>query len=125
MQLDLAAIDVETLGRQRLGDVGVGHRAEQRVGLADPPRDLDLDAGEPIGDRLRDPLLFGLFRVVLDLLALDHLLVARGREQRQLARQQVVARVAVGDFHQLAAPPEVVDVFSQNDFHELTPSHTG
>ena len=40
-----------------------------------------------------------------------------GHQQRQLARQQVVARVAVGDLHDLAAAAEVLDVLSKNDFH--------
>ena len=70
--------------------------------------------------RLRDLLLFGLLRIELDLLALDLFLVAFGRQQRQLARQQVVARVAVGDFHDLAAASEVVDMFSQYDFHDAS-----
>ena len=103
----------------------VGHRPEQRVGLADLAGDLDLDVAQAVGHRLRDLLLLGLFGVELHLLALDHLLVARGAEQRHLARQQVVARVAVGDLHEVAAASEVVDVFSQYDFHVLTPSHTG
>ena len=38
--------------------------------------------------------------------------------QRQLARQQVVARVAVGHLHDFAAVPDVLDVVSKNDFHE-------
>ncbi len=40
-----------------------------------------------------------------------------GGEQGELARQQVVARVAVGDLHDFAAPTEIVDVVSKNDFH--------
>ena len=116
-QLELAAIDLEALRGQRLGDVGRGDRAVQRFGLADLAGDDDLDVGQPIGDRLGDLLLLGFLGVELGALALDLLLVAVGRQQRQLARQQVVARVAVGDLHDLAAAPEVVDVFSQNHFH--------
>ena len=48
--------------------------------------------------------------------------VARRRRQRQLARQQVVARVAVGDLHDVAAPAEVLDVITKNDFHGSPPS---
>ena len=117
VQLQLAAVDLEALGGQRLGDVRRRDRAEQRLGLADLARDHDLDAGHAVGERLGDLLLLGLLGLELRALALDLLLVALGREQRQLARQQVVARVAVGDLHDLAAAPEVVDVFSQNDFH--------
>ena len=39
------------------------------------------------------------------------------REQRQLARQEVVSGVAVGDLDDLAAIAQVLDVFSKNDFH--------
>ena len=93
------------------------HRAVQRLGLADLARDHDLDARHPRGQRLGDLLLLGFLRLELRALALDLLLVALGDQQRQLARQQVVARVAVGDLHDLAAAAEVVDVLSQNDFH--------
>ena len=55
------------------------------------------------GHGFRLPLLFGLARLHDLPLALDVLLVALGRQQRQLPRQQVVARVAVGDLDDLAA----------------------
>src|SRR4029079_18745587 len=61
---------------------------------------------------------FGLERVELRALALDLLLVAVGRDQRELARQQIVARVAVGDLHHFAAAAQVVHVLSQNHFHD-------
>ena len=63
-------------------------------------------------------LLFVLLGLELAALALDVLPVADRDEQRQLARQQIVARVAVGDFHDLATPAEIVHVFSQNHFHD-------
>ena len=70
-----------------------------------------------IGHASRGLPLLGFLGVELGALALDLLLVAVGRQQRELARQQVVARVAVGDLDDLAAASEIVDVFSQNDFH--------
>ena len=48
----------------------------------------------------------------------------RGR-QRQLARQQVVAGVAGGNLHDLAAFAQILDVLSENDFHRPTPRCTG
>ena len=63
------------------------------------------------------PLLFRFLGVELHALALDLLQVAGRREERQLARQQIVARVAVGDLHDFAALPDVLDVISKNDFH--------
>src|SRR6185436_17731052 len=109
-ELQLAPIDVEALLRQRLGDVGRGDRAVQRIGLADPAGDDNLDARQPVGDRLRDFLLFRFLRVELGALPLYLLPVAGRHRQGQLAREQVVARVAVGDLHDLAAIPEVLDV---------------
>ena len=55
-------------------------------------------------------------------LALDHLHVARCGGQRQLARQQVIAGVAVGDLHDVAAPAELLDVITKNDFHGSPPN---
>jgi len=85
--------------------------------FADLAGDHNLGAAEAIGDGLRHLLLLGLFRIELHLLALDDLLVAFGGQQGHLARQQVVARVAVGHLHEVAAASEVVDVFSQYHFH--------
>src|SRR6185295_4190429 len=77
----------------------------------------DLDVGHPFGHRLRGLLLLELLDLELRTLALDLLLVAVGGQQGQLPRQQVVACVAVGDLHQVAAAPEVVDVLSEYHFH--------
>src|SRR5437867_8261713 len=119
-QLDLAPLDLEALGRQPLRDVGRRHRAVERLGLADLARDHNLDRGQAIRHRLRDLQLVGFLRLELRAFALDLFLVAVGGEQRQLARQEVVARVAVGDFHHLAAAPQVVDVLSENHFHNIS-----
>ena len=75
-ELQLAPIDVEALLRQRLGDVGRGDRAVQRIRLADPAGDDNLDARQPVGDRLRDFLLFRFLRVELGALPLYLLPVA-------------------------------------------------
>jgi hypothetical protein len=53
------------------------------------------------------------------LLALDLPLVGVGDGERQLARQQVVARVAVGDLDDVAALAQVVYVVPENHFHVL------
>ena len=50
-------------------------------------------------------------------------LFALGGQQRQLARQQVVAGVAVGHFHDLAAAAQVFDVVAEDDFH-ASPSYS-
>ena len=84
-------------------------------------RDLDLQLAHPLRRSLRPPSDLRLARFGELLLALDLLLVVLGHQQRQLARQQVVARVAVGDLDDVAAAAEVVDVLSQNDFHVAWP----
>jgi hypothetical protein len=71
------------------------------------------------------PLLFRLARVHDLAFALDVLLVALGRRQRQLAGEQIVPGVAVGDLHDLAALAQVIHVLSENDFHGLNPPCTG
>ena len=72
---------------------------------------------EALGQRLGLRLLFRVADLGDLLLALDLPLVGVGHRQRQLARQQVVARVAGRHLDDVAAPAEVVDVFSENDFH--------
>src|SRR5262249_8676638 len=118
-KLQLAALDVEPLLRQRGRDVGARYRSVQRVGLADFSRDDDLEIGQPLGYGTRDLLLFGLPRLKLLPLALDLFLVAFRRKQGELAREQVVARVAVGNLHDLAAASQFLDMLSQNDFHRV------
>src|SRR3954451_14913508 len=75
-KLQLAAIDVEAAGSQRLGDVRGRHRAVQGLGVADATRNDDLDVGQPIGLRLDDLALVGFLRLELRALPLDLLLVA-------------------------------------------------
>ncbi len=61
--------------------------------------------------------LVGFLRVEFRALTLDLFLVAVSGEQGQLARQQVVARIAVGDLDDFAPPTEVIHVVSKNHFH--------
>src|SRR5262245_30025423 len=44
-ELQLALVDVESLGVDSLDDVGGGYRAVQRVGLPDPAGNHDFDSG--------------------------------------------------------------------------------
>ena len=111
------AIDLEALRGKRLGDVARRHRSVQHFGLADFAGDFQLGVRDALRQRVGDALLFGFLRVELHALALDLLLVALGHDERELARQQIIARVAIGDLDDLATAPEVVDMFSKNDFH--------
>ena len=70
------------------------------------------------GQRLPLRLLLGHARLVR--LALSRSIVALlavGHRHGQAAREQEVAAVALGHLHHLPAPAELVDVFTQDDFH--------
>src|SRR5580765_1927185 len=117
-QVDLAAIDVEPLHRQRLRDVGGDDRTIELFGIADAAGNRQLGLRDPLRQRLGRLPVFGLARVGELALAFDQLLVPVGDEQGQLARQQKVARVAGRHLHHLATLAEVVHVLTKNDFHD-------
>ena len=52
-EIELAAIELEALRGERVGDVLAGDRSVERLGLAHLAADLELDVGHPIGDGLR------------------------------------------------------------------------
>jgi hypothetical protein len=118
-QDQLAAIDLEALPLEEVGDVGRRHRAVQLVGVTDAPDDHDVDGVQARGDSLGLALLFRLALLDDLALALDVLLVAVGGRQRQLPGQEVVAGIAVGDLDDLAALAQFLDMFSQNNFIDL------
>ena len=112
-ELDLATVDGQTAGRERFGDVRARHRTEQRVLVAHAPRNGDLERDQPRGQRLgfhdrprRAPRPWPLCRIAARF-------SGRHREG-QLAGQQVVARVPVGDLGDLAALAQVLDVLFQH-----------
>src|SRR5206468_6432886 len=74
-ELQLAAVQLEAFGGERIGDVAAGDRAVERLGLADLARNLDLDARHPLRHGLGDLLILELFHVELHALALDLFLV--------------------------------------------------
>src|SRR6185295_3980907 len=51
-ELDLPAIDLETVRRQRLGEIRRRHRAVELLGVADAPRDRQLELRDAGGQRL-------------------------------------------------------------------------
>src|SRR5205814_2052401 len=56
VEVDLAAVDRHAeRGTHPLGDVGVGDRSKEAALLADPRRDLDLEAVDPLGQASRPP----------------------------------------------------------------------
>src|SRR5437660_1960070 len=116
LDVDLAAVDVHlVLQAQRGGHVVVGDRAEHLVLGADLEPDhhrLVVDElgqlpglvallGLAPGGRLAEPPGLGLG--------------ALPRQHRELAREQVVAAVAVGDVLHIAGQADVRDVLGQHD----------
>jgi hypothetical protein len=116
-QQDLATIDLEALLLHDVGDIAVGHRAVKLIVLADLASDRDLDGAEPRADRLGGATLLGFTGLDQLAFALDALLVGIGRQQGQLARQEVVSRIAVRHLDDFPAAADVLDMVSQNDFH--------
>jgi len=120
-QLDFPLVDLEPLGDERLRDVGRGDRPVEGVVLADAAGDLDFGLREALAVGFGLGLFLEIARLGGVPLALDLLLVRLGDGKRELARQQEVARVGVGDRDRLAASSEVVDVFSENYSRLLSP----
>ena len=118
-QLDLALVHLEPLRLERVRDVGGRHRSIHHVVLADAARDLDLELLQPLRVRLGGRALLRVADLGNFLLALDLLLVRLGHREGELARQQKVARVSGGDLDDFAAATEIVDVLSENDFHDV------
>ena len=117
VELDLAAVDGEALGLERLGHVTGGDRAEEVVVLAHLAGELERDAGDLAGQDLRLAFLLGGAAHGRSLHLLDHVLVALGGLDGQTAGQQEIASVAVCDLHHVAAMAQFLDVFFQDDFH--------
>src|SRR4029453_11689508 len=118
MDLDAALVVLEAFSRQKVRDVLTRHGAEQRVALADLLGNGERVARDGVGHLLmivEDPRVPGVLRA---LLVLDDLQVAGRGRVGELLRDQVVAAVAVGDSHRLAALAELLDVLSQYDVHE-------
>ena len=115
---DLSSVDLETFRRQRRGDVGRRHRSVERS-FSPTRRGI---ATSVSSSRAREPLrlrlLLELARFGVLALPLDLTLVPLVDREREFARQQIVASVTLGDLDDVAAAPEVFDVFSEDDFHD-------
>ena len=120
-QRDLAPVDGVALLLELVRDVARGDRAEEVVVLAHLALEDQLDGLQLLGELFGDDLLLGQLADGRALHLLDDGLVRRGRLDGELAGQQVVAAVAVGDLDHIAAVAELVDVFLENDFHCISP----
>jgi hypothetical protein len=95
-----------------------GHRTIQLIVLAGLARDGQFERVEPRGDGLGRAALFQVARFGNLAFAFNPLAIGICGRQGELARQQKVAGVAVGDLDDLAALAQVLDVVSQNDVHD-------
>ena len=109
--------DLEVDARQRIGDVGVGDRAEQAAVDAGLLRDVNGAAVHLLAQRLRRGELLGGGLLELDAARLELLDRGLGGATRHPGRDQEVAGVAVLDLDDVAEVAEVGDLFQQDDLH--------
>ena len=80
------------------------------------------DGFELLGEIFCDDLFLGQLADGGTLHLLDDSLVVGRRLDGELAGEEIVAAVSVGDLDDIAAVAELVDVFLENDFHGISPS---
>ncbi len=118
IELDLPAVERDpVLLLECRRDVGVRHGTKQLAILPAPQFQYHLHGLELDGQCLR---VIQLAVLALDGRGLDaiHLLLrALGRRLSQLAREQEVARITVGDLFRFAGFPGSLDILDQYDFH--------
>ena len=107
---DLAAVDVDVLLLQRLGNILARHRTEEAAVLSNAYRDLHLDLFEL---RRHQFCLVDRHRLLACLrarLRLGDVQVRAARGQRQFLWQEEVAPVAVRHLHNLALFSDILDI---------------
>src|SRR5581483_155411 len=120
-ELNFPAIHFKAVGGELSGDIGRGDRTEEVAllagfaGKAERQRFYFGYEHFRLGLFSRRPALGGGLHL------LDDGLVRFSSLHGQLARQQVIAAVAIGNLHDFSAKAQVGDVFSQNDFHGDSP----
>jgi hypothetical protein len=117
LQLDAAAVDVESLFDDGTVYVNVRHRSEQLAAAARAGLDLDLQASQSLGQ----PLVGSALALLLDFDQAFLVLEAREAStiggHRQPLGEKVVARVARLHLDDVADDAERRHVFSQDHFH--------
>ena len=89
--------------------------------LADLALEHELNLGELRGQLLRASFLLDRLAHGRGLHLLDDCLVSSVRLNGELLGEQIVASIAIGDLDHVAAVPELIYVFLQNDFHCSSP----
>src|SRR5438132_12370632 len=103
VQRDPPALDLDPVPLQELHDVLRGHRAEELALLGGLPALLVHEGLDPLAQRLGLALDAARLGVLLRLDLLEALEVAGGGAEREPFRDQIVARVSVGDVTDRAA----------------------
>src|SRR5256885_3444139 len=107
VERDPPALDLDRVPLKELHDVLRGHRAEELAFLGGLPALLVHERLDPVAQRLGLALDTVGFGVLLPLDLPEVLEVARGGAEGELLRDQIVARVPVGDVANLATAPDL------------------
>ncbi len=116
-EIDLPAVDLDALGRQRLHDLGGRHRAVEGAGFHRAPLQHEAQPADPCRDLRRRVALGGVAGVDLLALLLEHLQVAGRRFHRDALRKEEIAGVARLDLDDLSPPTAVAQVAHQDHLH--------
>src|ERR1700686_904799 len=117
VELDAALVNLEALRLQSIRQIGGRHGTEQLVGLAGLARELYGHLVEQGGLLLGRFLFGGRTLGERDADFFQALDVGGRSLERELLRQQIVAGIAGGNFHDFTASSEFFDVFLQNNLH--------
>ena len=117
LEHDLVLVDLVAGVRERIGDVTVGDRPEQRVLFVGLGRNVDLDALElgRLGARLLEHLVVAQLALALELLVEVGGLGAGGN--REAPRQQVIAGIARLDVDEGALVADAFETLEQDHIH--------
>src|SRR5690606_37421077 len=119
----LAALDLDAERRHRLGNVHGPDRAEQLALRARLGLDADRQALELLRACLRGRELLRRPPLELGAALLELGDVLRRRDRRLALRDQIIARVARLDLHEVSDAAQVVDLLEQNDLHQVVSNH--
>src|ERR1039457_1162197 len=116
-QVNFAPLDIETVLAQRAFEIDVGNRAEELALLAGARGERERERFDPGLDRERVGALGLAPARGGALLMLEGAQIFLIRLDRELARQQIVARVAGADLDHVAGPSQVGEILVEYDLH--------
>src|SRR5439155_10104932 len=122
LERHLMAIDLDPFLCQELGDLAIGHRAEEAVLFAGLDTDLETDAAQLLRRRFRVRLQRFFAVLALRAMPLPVLECPGIGHLHGACRDQEIARIAVFDVLDLALAAETPDVPPQDHLHGLVAS---